>query len=78
MPIYLIVLELLLQGFSVLHACDFFVSVKSQMFLLISCRMTRGSVIGRVGVPMEVKQTSRYIGFCEWICDAFFLPFSPF
>jgi hypothetical protein len=42
MPIYLIVLELLLQGFSVLHACDFFVSVKSQMFLLIAYRMTRG------------------------------------
>jgi hypothetical protein len=42
MPIYLIMLELLLQGFSVLHACDFYVSVKSQMFLLITCRMTRG------------------------------------
>jgi hypothetical protein len=42
MPIYLIMLELLLQGFSVLHACDFFVSVKSQMFLLIACRMTCG------------------------------------
>jgi hypothetical protein len=35
-------LELLLQGFSILHACDFYVSVKSQMFLLITYKMTRG------------------------------------